>query len=137
MSVVAIRSALETALSAISPSLATTFENKAYTPVTGTPFQKAAVLFARPNNDEVSRAHLAQGFMQVTLCYPTNAGPGAASARAELIRTTFYRGRSLTPVSGVTTNISDTPEIMPGFDDPGIARYCVPVRVRFFAQVIG
>ncbi|MDO8800049.1 phage tail terminator-like protein [Phenylobacterium sp.] len=133
MSVVAIRAALETALAAISPALATAAENVAYTPTPGTPYQRAAVLFARPDNQELSAAHVAQGFMQTTLCYPTNAGPGAASTRAELIRTTFYRGRSLTPVSGVTVTVFTTPEIMPGYVDGD--RYCIPVRVYFRAPV--
>lgn len=133
MSVVAIRAALETALAAMSPALSTAYENKAHTPVTGTPYQRVAIMFARPDNEELSAAHVAQGFMQVTLFYPENAGPSAASTRAELIRTTFYRGRSMTPVSGVAVTVFTTPEIMPGYVDGD--RYCIPVRVRFRAPV--
>lgn len=134
MSVVAIRAALETALAAMSPAVSTAYENKAFTPVLGTPYQRVAIMFARPVNIENTASHMEQGFMQVTLAYPENSGPGAAATRAELIRTAFYRGRCI--VSGSVTVVLDaTPEVMPGFVDGD--RYCVPVRVRFFANIQG
>ena len=54
-----------------------------------------------------------------------------AEARAELIRDTFYRGRTFT-ASGVSVTIERTPEIAPAITEPD--RYVVPVRVRFFAN---
>lgn len=132
MSVTAIRAALETALAAMTPALATAYENAAFTPVAGTPYQAVAVLFARPSNTENAPSHMELGFMQVTLRYPVNTGPGAAAARAELIRTAFPRGRTVIS-SGIKTTISDTPEIMPGYVDGD--RWAVPVRIRFFAHI--
>jgi hypothetical protein len=133
MSVVAIRLALQTALNQMTPALATVWGNKAHTPAQGVPFQRVAVVFAQPDNAEISASYVQEGFLQATLCYPENQGPDLAEARADLIRTTFYRGRSLPPKSGIVTTISLTPEIMAGFHDGD--RYCVPVRAPFFAPV--
>lgn len=133
MSAVLIGAAMEAALDAMSPSLATARENgEAYEPVTGTPYQKVNILFARPENPEISRSYQQRGFMQVTLMYPINAGAGVAGARAELIRSAFYRSRPLTSGS-VTVTVEFTPEIMPGVRDGD--RYAVPVRVPFFADI--
>jgi hypothetical protein len=72
--------------------------------------------------------------MQIDLYYPLNAGPGAASARAELIRTTFSRGASFT-ASGVKVHVTKTPEIAPGRVEED--RYVVPVRIPFHAHIGG
>lgn len=132
MSVAAIRAALESALAAVTPTIATAWENAEFTPTPGTPYQRVYVLFAEPANTEISRSYMEQGFMQVSLAYPLNGGPGPAAARAELLRSIFYRGRSLL-AAGVTTTIERTPEIAPGQFDGD--RYVVPVRIRFFAHI--
>lgn len=136
MSALKVRNALETALNGMSPALATAWENHAYTPVAGTPYQRVTVLLAEPVNAEIGRSglYMEQGFMQVDLAYPLNAGANAATTRAELIRTTFYRGASFT-ASGVTVTVERTPEIMPGRVDED--RFVVPVRIRFYAHVGG
>jgi hypothetical protein len=135
MSAVKVRQALEVALAAMSPSLATAWENSAYAPVAGTPFQRVTVLLAEPANPVIGPDfHTEQGFMQVDLNYPLNAGPAAAEARAELIRSTFNRGASFT-ASGVTTTIERTPEIMPGRVEED--RFVKPVRIRFYAHIGG
>jgi hypothetical protein len=132
MSRVAIRGALETALNAMSPALSAAFENVAFTPTPGTPYQAVHVMFARPVNNEFSANYRQDGILQVTLRYPANAGPGAAAARAELIASTFKRGNSFTS-GGVTVLITDQAEVMPGFNDAD--RWAVPLRVRFTAHV--
>jgi hypothetical protein len=132
MSTLLIRAALETALAAMSPALPTAYENNELTPTPAAAYQVANVLFARPDNAEISASHVELGFMQVTLRYPLNTGPAAATTRAEAIRTAFPRGLSLTS-GGIVTTITDTAEIMPGFIEAD--RYCIPVRVRFRAQV--
>ena len=101
-------------------------------PVAGTAYQRVNVLFAEPDNAEMTASYTERGFMQVTLCYPADKGPGPAETRAELIRTAFKRGSSFT-ASGVTTRIVRTPEIRPAFNVGD--RFCVPVRVRFEASV--
>lgn len=134
MSVVSIRTALETALNAMSPALSTAWENVEFDPVSGTAYQRVAVLFATPSNTENTASHVEQGFMQVTLCYPLGTGSAAAAARAELIRTTFPRRTTVTS-GGINTTIHRTPEIMPAYVDKD--RFCIPVRVPFFAQITG
>lgn len=131
MSLVAVRAALETALAAISPALATQYENVPYSPVEGTPYQRVYLMAAEPDNPEVGRLTTERGYLQVTLAYPLNDGPGAANARAELIRSTFYRGRTFT-ASGVSTIVEKTPEVAPARIEDD--RYVVPVRIRFFAN---
>jgi hypothetical protein len=134
MSAVLIRAALEVALAAMSPALATAYENAPFTPTVNVPYQRVTLLLAQPANDEFGPMHREDGFLQVDLAYPLNAGPSAATARAELIRSTFSRGASFT-ASGVTVHINKTPEIMPGRVDED--RFVIPVRVPFYAHING
>lgn len=133
MSLVLIRSALEVALAAMSPALATAYENAPYTPVAGTPYQRIHLLAAAPENPEMGRFTRDHGYLQVSLAYPLNAGPAAATARAELIRDTFYRGRTFTS-GGISTVIERTPEIAPARIEDD--RYVIPVKIRFFANYV-
>ena len=72
--------------------------------------------------------------MQVDLNYPLDTGAADAAARADLIRTTFKRGTTLTS-GGINVVINRTPTIMPGVNTD--ASYVVSVKVRFTAQVLG
>lgn len=133
MSLVLVRSALEVALAAMTPAISTAYENAPFTPVAGTPYQRVFLMAAEPANPEMGRFTRDQGILQVSLAYPLNAGPAAATARAELIRDTFYRGLSLTS-GGIVTTIERTPEIAPGRVEED--RWVVPVRIRFFANYV-
>ena len=131
MSATLIRQALETALAAMSPTLSTGWANVPFTPVIGTPYQLAEVMFADPAPLEMSgKWHSEPGYLQVRRCYPLGAGAGDALARAELIRSTFKHNSEFT-ASGVTVRVSNTPQIKPGFSDD--ERYVVPVWVPFYA----
>lgn len=132
MSIVSIRAALEQRLAAMSPALATAYENAPFTPVNGTPFQRVWLLPATPDNQEFGPNYQEIGIMQIDLNYPLTVGPSAAAARAQLIRTQFSRGTSVTS-GGVTTTMDRTPEIGPGFPDKD--RYVLPVRIRFFSNI--
>lgn len=132
MSAVKIRAALETALNAMSPAISTAWENMAFTPVAGTAYQQVNVLFADPDNTEFGSRHRELGYMQVKLMYQLQVGTSVVMARAELIRTTFYRGASFTN-GGVTVIVEKTPEI--GVGQVEGDRYAVPVRIRFFSNV--
>lgn len=133
MSAALVRKALEVALAAMSPALSTAYENAPFSPVVGTAYQRVTLLLTEPANPVVGGGfYTEEGFLQVDLAYPLDAGPAAATARAELIRTTFYRGASFT-ASGVTVNIERTPEIMPGRVEAD--RFVIPVRIRFYAHV--
>lgn len=133
MSVIAIRAALETAIAGISPSLATAWENVDFTPPgSDEPYQEVFVRFAEPDNREIGRQYVQRGFAQVTLKYPKGAGSAAAAARAELLKSTLYRGLSLTS-GGVTVTVEKTPEVAAGPADD--ERFVLIVRVRFYAPV--
>lgn len=131
MSVVKCRGALEVAVNAMSPALATAWENVAFKPVTGQPYQRVSILFAEPGNEEYGPNYQELGYMQITLFYPHETGAGAAMARAELIRQTFKRGASFVN-AGLTVVVSRTPEVMPAYNDG--ERFAVPVKVRFYAN---
>lgn len=129
-----IRSALETALNSMNPALATAWENAPFTPISGTPYQAVNLLFAKPDNPTFGgNMYREQGIFQITLFYPLQAGPANAAARAELLRTTFARGLSFIN-GGITTIIKETPEISPGSVDGD--RWMVPVKIRFFANIV-
>lgn len=131
--VVNVRAALEIALNAMTPAIATAFENSAFTPPSSsTPYQKAFVLFADPDNSEFSQSHTEQGIFQITLQYPLQSGTKDAATRAELIRTTFARGASFTN-GGIVTKIQRTPTIGQGSVDGD--RWSVPVKCRFSAFI--
>jgi len=133
MSTVNIRAALETALNNITPSIAQAWENAAFTPVAGTPYQQVNILFAEPDNVEYGRTYRELGYLQIKLMYPLKNGSLTAITRAELIRSTFYRGASFTS-SGVTVVIDKTPEISAGSVEGD--RWAIPVKIRFFANII-
>jgi hypothetical protein len=132
VSVLKIRAALETALTAMSPGLATAWENTAYTPTAGTPYQRVAMTFAEPVNIEYGRSFQQGGLFGVTLCYPQGAGPADAAARVELLRSTFYRGAAFT-ADGLTTLVARTPLILAATLEGD--RYVVPVQVPFLATI--
>lgn len=128
MSIVAIRATLESALDGMTPALATSWQNVPFIPVTGTPYQRATLLLAEPDNREFGASFQEQGFLQVDLCYPQSVGSNAVEARAELLRTTFKRGTSFNAGSGIIS-ITNTAEIKPAYNDGD--RYVIPVRIRF------
>jgi plasmid stabilization system protein ParE len=132
VSAVLVRSALEVALAAMSPSIGYAWENTPYSPVVGSPYARVNLLLAEPANPVIGTLYTEQGFLQVSLAYPLDDGPAAAAARADLIRTTFHRGASFT-ASGVTVNIERTPEISPAQIEPD--RYILTVKIRFYAHI--
>jgi len=133
MSAVKIRAALEGALAAMSPTLATAYENFPFTPpAASVAYQRAHLMFAQPDNPEMTASYEEHGLFQVMLAYPPLDGPVAASSRAELIRSTFKRGQAFTS-GGVTVRIERTPEIKPGFVDSD--RFNVVVRIPFRAPI--
>lgn len=133
MSLVSFRAALETALAAMLPALATAWENVSFTPPSpAVAYQAAYLLPAPPDNLEYGKAHFEQAIFQVSLFYPLQDGSGAAAARAEMLRTLFHRGASFTS-SGVTVTVDKTPEVSQGTVDGD--RWFLPVKVRVSAYI--
>ncbi|MCK5605396.1 DUF4128 domain-containing protein [Candidatus Pacearchaeota archaeon] len=129
----AVRSALQSKLDSIYPALATAWENVEYVPVVDTPYQAAYVLTAEPDNPTMGDDYYReQGIFQVSLFYPLSVGTSAAEVRAELIRTTFKRGTSMTSGS-VTVIVNKTPEISQGRRDGD--RWMIPVKIRWYAGI--
>jgi hypothetical protein len=94
-----IRAALETHLNAMTPALSTAWENVAFTPVNGTPYQRVNLLMAAPDNRYMGcDRRIEQGIFQITLNYPIDKGAAPAEARANLIIEHFKRSTKL--VSG-------------------------------------
>lgn len=134
MSLASIRSAMETALAGISPAVAIAYENQAYSPVPGTPYQRVTLLTAEPDNREIGPGYTERGIFQVDLFYPEGTGPAAATARAALIRSTFAYATELTS-GGVKVNIIATPEIGAARADGD--RFHVPVKIRWHSRIAG
>jgi len=133
MSIAAVRTALETKLNSITPALASAWENVPYTPVTGTPYQACFLMTATPDNLTLGDGfYREQGYLQVSLFYPLQAGPQTAELRAELIRTAFKRGVSMTS-GAVTVNVELTPHIGQGRRDDD--RWHVPVKIFWSAGI--
>ena len=133
MSNVIIRALLEVHLNTIAPSIATAFENVPFTPVNGTPWQRVNLLTAPTLNPTFGDAfHRETGIFQVTLYYPENAGASACATRAELIRSQFVRGLTLT--SGTLRVLIDrSPWVSQGMNDGGW--YRMPVSIPYVADV--
>jgi len=133
MSIISVRAALQAKLYAMTPSIAYAWENVAYTPVTGTPYAAAYVMEAEPDNPTMGDDYyLEQGIFQISLFYPLQVGTAVAEARAQLIRTTFKRGTSMTSGT-VTVRIDKTPEIGQGRADGD--RWHIPCKIRWFAGI--
>lgn len=133
MSLAKISIALETHLNALSPALQTALENKKFTPTTGTPYQRVNLLPATPDNSSQGQHHYREiGLMQVMLCYPVGNGRANAIARAELLRTHFKRGLTLTNET-LQVIITQTPAIGGAFIDNDW--YMVPVSIYYQSDI--
>lgn len=129
-----IRIALESALNSMVPSVLTAWENVSFSPpASSVPYQRSYILFSTPDNPEFGSSHIELGIFQINLLYPLQAGPADAADRAELLRATFRRGSSFTN-SGVTVNITRTPEVGQGLPDGD--RWLVPVKIRFSSFIL-
>lgn len=125
------RTALLTALAAMTPSLPVASTNEQYKPTVGTAYQRADVLFAEPDNAEFGRNWQERGFLQVSLCYPVNSNLDDTMARIDALRVTFARGQSFTN-GGTTVTVNRTPIVLPGQVDG--AFFVTPVRIPFIAS---
>lgn len=132
MSVLKIRAVLETALAAMNPALATAWENTAYTPTAGTPYQRVSMTFAEPVNTEYGAGFQQGGLFVVGLCWPQGGGVADLGARIELLRATFHRGAAFT-ADGLTTTVARTPLIAAPILEGD--RYVTPVQVPFLAAI--
>lgn len=135
MSQVTIKSLLEKALNALSVGLDTAFENVPFSPTNGVPHQRVFILPSQTQNPTMGDGFKREsGVMQVTLCYPSNAGAGAALERAEALRLGFKRGTTFTQGT-LRVLIDSSPYVSQGASDG--AWYMVPVSIPYVADVYG
>lgn len=134
-----IRQALETHLSQIANPLPTQWQNVAFTPTNGVPYQMAHIMFAEPDDYTISRAdkYLEQGFLQITLKYPTNQGVTVLEDKARELRKHFKRGTILTNdddlLEVIDVEIGKTPTIKQlGVEGD---RYLVAVTVYWYCKL--
>lgn len=132
MSIISARAALEAKLNAMTPALATSWENVPYTPVSGTAYQAAYLLPVTENPTMGVDYHRLAGIFQINLFYPLQAGTLTAATRAELIKATFKRGTTMTSGS-IKVIVDRTPEIGQGRPDGD--RWMIPVKIRWWAEV--
>lgn len=137
MSNISIRRALETAITDITPSIETSWENVSFNPINDIPYQIVNLFFSTPVNPTIGGAGNTiltrqQGFIQITLVYPLGTGTVSLETRAELIKTSFKRGSSFIN-SGQTVIIKNTPEISNVGRDAD--RWRINVKIPFYANV--
>lgn len=128
-----IRIALESELNDISTSIDVKWENKAYTPIVGRPYQISYLKHAESDNSTMGcRRRIDRGLYQITLCYPLNDGAKNAHDRADLIIDHFKIGTVLTS-GGQNVVINKTPKkVTLGVMDE---RYQVAVTITYYSQV--
>lgn len=128
-----IRTALRKHIVALDPTFLTSRENAKFVPDATKPYQ---VLTVQPR--AVSNPSFGDGFyrengsFRINLCYPINAGEGAAIKKAEEIKNHFKRGTTLTE-AGVAVRIDRTPSIGVGYIQGD--RYVIPVRIEWYADL--
>lgn len=134
MAIVSIKKALERHLATVTPALATAYENVAFTPTAGIPYQRVVVITEKTVNPLLgSDYYREEGTLQVFLAYPTNAGSNAALARAELIQQKFKRGTTLIE-GNVQINFFKTPTIQGSLMTND--RLIVPISIPYEAEVL-
>lgn len=105
------RLAFEEAINAISPTIATAYENVSFTPSSGVPYQELYDIPASNDHLFIDNSEFeGLGIFQITLKYPSGAGMKAVSNRAELYVSSFPVGRKLTKNGDIITVIQ-TPKV--------------------------
>jgi hypothetical protein len=133
MSLESIRAALEKKLKTVRPIISTAWEHRKFTPKVRTPYQSVYVMWADPENPAVGNGMYRQrGIFQVSLFYPLGKGSKDIESMADTLRSTFYRGLTMTEDS-INVVIAKTPAIS---HQPNEDAYSVKmVRVEFFAEI--
>lgn len=92
-----IRTAFQSYLNTITPTIATAYEGGNYTPVSGTPYQEVYILPADNVNDTIDeKSYFASGIFQINLRYPFGVGVKDIESRIELYMQNFYFNQKIT-----------------------------------------
>lgn len=133
MSSIDIRRALEKHLSAISgiPSIA--YENRAFTPTTGTEWVRSTVQFQNTRQDTLGTNGIEkyEGLYLIDLFYPEGGGPGDADTMADTIKAQFDPGDIFTE-NGKRIRVEYSERGQGRNESPW---YFVPVSVRWYSYI--
>ena len=134
MSLPEIRVALETRLNALVPAIDTAWEDVTYSPKSGVPYQQITLLPSEPGSPTIGSSELVRelGLLQVSLYYPIGEGMKRISERAELLRSWFPKGLTLSS-GGVNVTISKRASVAPANRDGEWK--VLPVSIPYFANV--
>jgi hypothetical protein len=111
----------------------TAWDNVSFQPIAGVPYQKVSLVLASPQNPSFGGGQRREtGFMQVSLCYPSQKGTTAITTRVELIRSTFPRGASFTS-NGITVHIPKDANVLQGMTID--ENYVIVVRIPYWADI--
>ena len=136
MSIVEIRSALQSQLLKVSDPLPTAWEDSRFRPDSGVPWQKVHLLPNEPLNPTICNGSgelvYEHGIFQVSLYFPRFSGPNRSARKAEEIRSVFKRGVVLSE-GAVSIRVEKTPTISPSFVEGGWT--VTPVSIRYYSYV--
>lgn len=105
------RLAFEEAINAISPTIATAYENVSFTPSSGVPYQELYDIPASNDHLFMDNSEFeGLGIFQITLKYPSGQGMKTVSNRAELYVSSFPVGTKLTK-NGEVITVLQTPKV--------------------------
>lgn len=111
----------------------TAYQNASYQVVSGVPYQLINLTTFKPDEPTQGGGYYREhGVFQVTLVYPVGTGIGSILTRAELIRSYFKKGLTLSN-SGVTTTIDVTPEF--GYLQGSSDNISLPVKIGYRADI--
>lgn len=111
----------------------TAYQNASYQVVSGVPYQLINMTTFKPDEPTQGGGYYREhGVFQVTLVYPVGTGIGSIMTRAELIRSYFKKGLTLSN-SGVTTVIDVTPEF--GYLQGSSDNISLPVKIGYRADI--
>lgn len=128
-----IKRASERKLLSISPSLATSFEAIEFNPPVDLMYQRCQFLIMPPDDSSFPTGYYRERVqMQVFVADTLGHGTTAANERAELIRSTFFRGLSYTENS-IHIRVLETPKIQSAFVSQD--RVIVPVMIDLNCDV--
>lgn len=133
MSLLSIRTAIQTRLLAMPQTLTLSRENTQFTPPADAPYQSLVLLPQTPENPTFGNDYYREvGIARVYLYYPLSSGPGGAEAQAEKIRNWFPRGLTLQQ-DGLDIIIRRTPSISVGSVISN--KYVKIVDINYFTSV--
>lgn len=129
-----LRAAFEKKLAAFAPASTIVWPNSTVGSVEGVLYYQAFLIPGTPENPTVGTGfHRQLGIFQVNIAVPTGTDTGDADDLASNLAFFFRRGTLLVENS-LEVIISNTPNILTGFDEDD--RWKVPVQIPYFCNVI-